>query len=249
MYEERPSLLRGAVVWTREDTSGGSGRVLPDGCMDLLLWGEELVVAGPDTRAHLVSGEAGSRACGLRFAPGTAPLVLGVRAWELCDQRVPLAALWPEREVRELTERAAGAPDPGAVLEALAQERLRRREAGGEAGGAGGAALSGGADSVRGAVVAGLRRGLGVAQVATSVGLSERQLHRRCRDAFGYGPKTLARVLRMRGALRLAHSGRPPAEIAPAVGYADQAHLAREFRALAGAPLTELIRTRAGAAS
>ncbi|MFD3682356.1 helix-turn-helix domain-containing protein, partial [Streptomyces sp. NPDC058613] len=77
-----------------------------------------------------------------------------------------------------------------------------------------------------------------VAAVAAAVGLGERRLHRRSLDAFGYGPRTLGRVLRMRRALALARSGMRYAEVAHAAGYADQAHLAREVRALAGTTLT-----------
>ncbi|MFD9260612.1 helix-turn-helix domain-containing protein, partial [Streptomyces sp. NPDC059538] len=65
----------------------------------------------------------------------------------------------------------------------------------------------------------------------------ERQLHRRSLDAFGYGPRTLGRILRLRRALALARAGMPFAEVACVAGYADQAHLAREVRALAGTAL------------
>jgi transcriptional regulator GlxA family with amidase domain len=87
-----------------------------------------------------------------------------------------------------------------------------------------------------------LARGRTVAQVADAVGLGERQLRRRCLHAFGYGPKTLARVLRFTRALDLARGGTAFAEVAAVAGYADQAHLAREVRALAGTPLGELLR-------
>ena len=69
------------------------------------------------------------------------------------------------------------------------------------------------------------------------MGLNERRLHRRCLAAFGYGPKTLARILRMNRAVDLARAGTPFATVAVAAGYADQAHLARDVRALAGVPL------------
>jgi AraC-like DNA-binding protein len=54
------------------------------------------------------------------------------------------------------------------------------------------------------AIVTRLRAGTSVVATADAVGLSARQLHRRCLDSFGYGPKTLARVLRMERALALA---------------------------------------------
>ena len=44
-----------------------------------------------------------------------------------------------------------------------------------------------------------------VAELADVVGLSTRQLHRRCTAAFGYGPATLARILRFQ---RFVHAAR-----------------------------------------
>ncbi|MEU4093412.1 helix-turn-helix transcriptional regulator [Streptomyces sp. NPDC026673] len=220
------STVPGAVLWTK--TAGaGAARVLPDGCIDLI-WGEGtgLFAAGPDTTAHLSADPPGTRFAGLRFAPGVGPAVFGLPAHELRDQRVPLEALWPGAEVRRLTERVAAAADPGAVLEALV---LRR-------------GLPRAATPWAPQVAANLAAGARVDAVAEDAGLSERQLHRRCLDAFGYGPKTLARILRLQHALRLARRGHAFAEVAACAGYADQAHLARDVRALAGVPLGELLR-------
>ncbi|RKN43195.1 helix-turn-helix domain-containing protein [Streptomyces hoynatensis] len=234
MYEERPALapeLGGAVVWRTEAV--GSGRVLPDGCMDLIWADGALLVAGPDTGPLLMeSGPRVRRFAGVRFAPGDGPDVFGVPAHELTDLRVPLAALWPRRRVLELTERVAAAADPGAALEAVAAPRLR---------------AAGPREPWRVAAVAALRAGRGVGETAARLGLSERQLRRRSLAAFGYGPKTLARVLRLQRALRLSRSGVPGAETAARAGYADQAHLAREVRALTGLPLSLLLATGHGA--
>ncbi|WP_345943959.1 DUF6597 domain-containing transcriptional factor, partial [Streptomyces sp. SID3212] len=91
--------------------------VLPDGCMDLLWIGGRLLVAGPDTRAHHSTVPA-TGCSGVRFAPGTAPALLGVPAHELRDRRVELADLWSPAEVRRLTARLDAARDPAAALEA-----------------------------------------------------------------------------------------------------------------------------------
>lgn len=90
--------------------------------------------------------------------------------------------------------------------------------------------------------MAGLNAGRSVAATADALGLGVRQLHRRSLVAFGYGPKTLARVLRLRRALALTGDRVPFADIAARAGYADQAHLARDVRELAGMPLGELLR-------
>jgi AraC-like DNA-binding protein len=227
MYRERSSHVPGAVLWTRTIRDGaGPIRVLPDGCQDLIWLGDRLIVAGPDTRPQLTTGPAGARYVGLRFAPGTGPAALGVPADELRDHRVPLEAIWPGAEVRRLTERIADAADPAPLLESVAADRMDR---------------AGPLDPAIRLVVARLRAGATVRSVAGTLGLSPRQLHRRCLTAFGYGPKTLARVLRMSGAVSLACGGTPFAAVAAESGYADQAHLSREVRALAGVPLGVLV--------
>jgi AraC-like DNA-binding protein len=221
VYEERESRFDGAVVWTRTvtDSAAGPYPVLPDGCMDLLWTGGRLLVAGPDTRAHAAEGISGPHCTGVRFAPGTAPALLGVPAHELRDRRVELGDLWAPAGVRRLTGRLSAATDPAAALESVALVL---------------AARTGPPDPLLRAVVDGLEQGRTVAATADAVGLGARQLHRRSLDAFGYGPKTLARVLRLQRALTLVRAGTPYTEAALAAGCADHAHLAREMRDLAG---------------
>ncbi|MFF0011945.1 helix-turn-helix domain-containing protein [Streptomyces sp. NPDC005374] len=221
MYTERASRLAGAFVWTGD----GAGRVLPDGCMDLLWARGQLLVAGPDTRAYVPEG-APATWTGLRFPPGSAPAFLGVPAHELRDRRVELADLWPSSEVRRLRSRIAGSADPGTALEEIALERAAPP------------------DPLLRALVTSLDAGRPVAVTADELGLGARQLHRRSLVAFGYGPKTLARILRLRRALALARSGVPFAETAVRSGYADQPHLARDVRELAGLPLGRLLAAR-----
>jgi len=211
--------------------TGAPGRVLPDGCLDLMWLGGELVVAGPDTAAVGSGLARGTEIAAVRFRPGAAPAVLGVPAWELRDRRVPLAELWGADGVR-LGERVGSVPGPAARV-AVLEAAVRRRLAGAPP-----------VDPVSRAVLA--RPARPVAVLAEAVGLSERQLHRRCLAAFGYGAKTLDRVLRLQRALALARSPRRPAGglagLAAAAGYADQAHLAHDCRALAGATPSELLR-------
>ncbi|WP_320777622.1 helix-turn-helix transcriptional regulator [Streptomyces sp. CRN 30] len=223
MYAERPARLPGAVVWT--STPDGTGRVLPDGCMDLLWHDGRLLVAGPDTRAH-VPEAGGGRWAGVRFRPGIAPALLAVPARELRDRRVDLADLWPASAARRLTGLVNAAPDPVRGLEAAALAR---------------AADTGPPDPLDRRIVTALAAGCPVAAVADESGLGTRRLHRRALAVFGYGPKTLARVLRLQRALALARTGVPLADTAARTGYADQAHLTREVRELTGVPPTELL--------
>lgn len=227
MYRERPAAIAGAVTWSVEPAEGPPGTVLPDGCMDLLWLHGRLVLAGPDTAAHAGDTTDPRPVHGLRFAPGTLPPLLGVPAHAVRDRRVPLDEVWAPAEVRVLEQRLAEAADPGRELERIAA--ARRAEAPP-------------VDRAVPAVVAAVRGGLPVATIADQVGLSARQLHRRSLDAFGYGTKVLARVLRLQHALALAGAGRGFAVVAVEAGYADQAHLARDARALTGRTFGDLAR-------
>ncbi|MEU7938264.1 helix-turn-helix domain-containing protein [Microbispora bryophytorum] len=243
MYRERVSRVPDAVLWwsTSPGTAAAGRRVLPDGCMDVIWADGALLVAGPDTAAHVVTDRPGARYVGLRFGPGTGPAVFGVPARELRDLRVPLDDLWPGAEARRLTERAGEAADAGPalgpalgpVLGAVLEEEAARRL---------GATRRPVDTALVGCVVEGVRAGRPVARIAADTGIGERRLHRRCLDAFGYGPRTLGRILRMNRAVDLARGGTPPATVAAVAGYADQAHLSREVRSLTGVTLGVLIR-------
>ena len=73
-----------------------------------------------------------------------------------------------------------------------------------------------------------------VSALAHAIGWSRKHLTARFRAELGVGPKTIARVMRFERACRLARAGGGWAAIAADSGYADQAHLTREFAALAG---------------
>ncbi|MEV2250664.1 DUF6597 domain-containing transcriptional factor [Streptomyces sp. NPDC050147] len=230
-YAERPSRVTGAVLWTRAGgvETGPVYPVLPDGCMDLLWTGGRLLVAGPDTRAYRPESHGAARYVGIRFYPGTAPAFLGVPAHELRDRRVDLADVWPSAEARRLTERMDAARDPAAVLESAALAR---------------ADGSPPPDPLLAHVVKSLDAGRSIASTAEEAGVNARLLHRRSLAAFGYGPKTLARVLRLQRALALARGGLAYAETAAVAGFADQAHLARDVKELTGVPLSRLLSPR-----
>lgn len=222
-YRERPARIAGADLWTRT-AEGGEYRILPDGCMDLLLMDDDLIVAGPDSRAWTGSAPRGMRYAGIRFSPGAAPGFLGVPARELLNQRVRLADLWSPNRSRRLLDRIREAPDHATALDLEVAELLEEPT-----------------DRLTAHVLRSVRGGLlrgtaGVSRLAATIGLSERQLHRRCLDAFGYGPKTLDRVLWMNVALDHARTGLPLADVAVLTGYADQAHFTRDVKALTGLP-------------
>lgn len=82
-----------------------------------------------------------------------------------------------------------------------------------------------------------------IRHVAEDLGLSQRRLETRFAEQVGITPKRLARLLRFQHALRLICVPTPPAlsQVAIRCGYADQAHLTREIRSLAGCTPTDLL--------
>lgn len=96
--------------------------------------------------------------------------------------------------------------------------------------------------------LAGAGGNIRVGAVAEEVGWSRKHLVARFWAEVGLGPKAVARVMRFRRACRLARAGTDGwALIAAECGYADQAHLARDFAALAGEPPTAWARRAAQA--
>jgi transcriptional regulator GlxA family with amidase domain len=177
---------------------------------------------------------AGARLLGLRFIPGAAGALLGVPASAVRDARVALQELWGEG-VAALEERLIAAADARAALSVLEAAVLERRR------------TSPPVDPVAQAVARALRPSLdtdlisrasqpSVSQLSAALGVSERQLLRRCDAAFGYGPKLLARVLRFQSFVHAlpVHAHMGLAQLALALGYTDQAHLAHDTAELAG---------------
>lgn len=215
-YVER-EVAPGVVVWTSTG-SVGAQRILPDGCLDLILDGDRLLVAGPDPTARVHVNDAPRPMTAVRLHAGRGPALLGVPADELTGRTVPLGAVWGDRRTRPLTERVLDDPTAALGEWAVGVEadpfgfRLR-------------ALLAGGGT---------------VTEAADVLGWSSRQLHRRTRAAFGYGPQHLARVLRLERAVALADAGTSWASVAASAGFTDQAHLARDVRALTGTTPTRL---------
>ena len=222
-YWERQAGQPGVVLWRSSAAVTGQARILPDGCLDLIWDGRALFVAGPDSVARWHEFPSGTCYTGLRFHYGIGPALLGIPASEVLDTCPELAQLWPSAAVRPLAERVAA--DPAAALAGWAARRGRDHPA----------------DPLGPRVHELARRARPVAQMADQLGLSARQLHRRCLPVFGYGPRRLSRILRMTRALDCARAGRPLAEVAATCGYADQAHLTRELGELAGGPPTSLL--------
>ncbi|MCA9878577.1 MAG: helix-turn-helix transcriptional regulator [Thermomicrobiales bacterium] len=225
-----PPHLRGYVACFWRSQARDQSRqttVLPDGCIDLI-WpaGDEAFVAGPMTVPVHALSPPGTTMLGVRFVPGVAAALLRAPAAELRDLRVPLAELWPASRRSSPQDRALAITEAPSLADAEAVVVALIRQA---------------APPDR--FVADACRwfahnpGAPTSSFVTGSGVSERQARRRFHEHVGYGPKTLQRILRLQRALWLL--SRPVtspslAHLAQAAGYADQAHLTREVRALTG---------------
>jgi methylphosphotriester-DNA--protein-cysteine methyltransferase len=220
-------------VWVGEvgDDGGYGNRVLPDACVDLIWNGARLFVAGPDTGPVVRHDPPGSFFAGVRFKPGHAPAALGLPASALRDQRVDANDVLGARAARRIEAAIAGRSpgDAARHLEGWVTTTASAQEA------------FGAIDAIRDSVLS-----TDVGAIADDVGVTARTLHRRCLESFGYGAKTLQRVLRFRRFLTLAE--RSPASglatLAVDAGYADQSHLSRESMRLSGLTPAHLLVSR-----
>jgi AraC-like DNA-binding protein len=175
----------------------------------------------------------------LRLSWRGARALLGVPAGELAGDTVDLAALLGRR-TGTLLDRLATAPDWPQRFDLLDAE-LSALAADGR-----------GADRVRPEIGYAWDRlqatggNLRITDLAAEVGWSRRHLAGQFRAETGLSPKAAARLIRFELACdRLRAPHRPAlADVAADAGYVDQAHLARDFRELAGSTASAWLRER-----
>lgn len=200
------------------------------------------LVGGLHTRPALIEHPGRQAGMQLSLTPLGARALLGHPAGTLASLDVPVTDVLGVAG-RELVDRVRAAPDWPARFAAVEQSLLRLPSGDGEP-----------APELREAwrltTASGGR--LPVAEVAARVGWSARHLAERFRAETGLGPKEAARVVRFDRARRAlaARVGRGAtpdlAALAVAAGYADQAHLARDWRGFSGLSPTAWLRAELG---
>lgn len=234
--------LRGSFscVWTHRMPDAGAPPVIvaPDATIDLQWVEGRFRIAGPDKSPQTEIIPSGTTVIGFRFHPGAAARWLGAAAHEFLDQRVMLDDVWGAKAKRF----AGDVRDDRDIATLIASLETAIARA---------TPFSPATDKAMNAAFTLIERGApsGISLIpwlARGLGMSERSLRRKFDEAFGYGPKTLDRILRYQRFRKLAQLNRNSSTAALAVeaGYADQAHLVRESRRLTGRTPLVLARMR-----
>jgi AraC-like DNA-binding protein len=231
-YEETPppADLRDVVacLWLRVIHGADVGLaspIVPDGCGDLMVYDDSPpIVAGPDATTRWVTIGNGTVITGARFRPGGIRAVFGCPATAILNRTVLLSDL--TAGATALHERLLLA---GSVRErqGLLADWIR-------------SALYG--STVLDRRVRAACRWLtddprvDISTIADRFDWNVRTVHRDFHAACGYGPKYFQRIMRIQRAIRESHepSRANLVEVALAAGYADQAHMTRDFRDITG---------------
>jgi AraC-like DNA-binding protein len=214
-YSEQPSDdPRIEAIWTHvPDASLGvePHLVPPDACVDMiveyrrsLMWGAvapRVRMHRPSHRFHLAKVRADVVLVGVRFAPGVAGQLLTLSASEALLLAADLPDSW--RSTARVESVARAVLDARRSPPALVTDFIA-------------ATLEAG-----GGRLTRLRRGLAV---------HERALERAAAAWLGMSPKQYTRLVRIDAAKHWISQGVALAEVAADLGFADQAHLTRDFR-------------------
>jgi AraC-like DNA-binding protein len=179
------------------------------------------IATGVQTQVVTVRATGPVGAIMVRLKPEAAPMFLGSALHELRDSQAELRDLFPSRDVMRLIEQLTEAPDTAhrvALVENFLLSQMKER----------------GTDPMLRMAALRLRSDFNtpIRSLAAVTGLSERQLLRRFQAAFGVGPKQFARIARVTRILELCRRGSTWADISQDCGFADQAHLVRDFSSL-----------------
>jgi len=188
------------------------------------------MLGGLHTSPALVHHPGHQSGVQLRITPQGAAALFGTPAAELAHEVIPLDAVFPEATV-ELVDRLSAESTWSARWAVLDDILLRVMTAG-----------DGMAPEVDAAwaIMAQTNGLVGIEELASRVGWSRRNLTVRFKQQFGLSPKAMARVMRFEHAEKLLRLPTRPslASVAHACGYADQAHMTREWVEFAGSPPT-----------
>lgn len=187
------------------------------------------IVGGAREEAYLRAVDSASASVGVELLPGAVQAFFGMPAWELAGAHWSLAELWggEAARLRDCLCEAASPEHRIGLLEQALLDRLRTPR------------LHPAVAASLGALADGDR----IRSLVRQSGYSHRRFLTLFRDAVGLAPKAWSRVQRFRRAVLGLHADAAPAGVA-ALEFADQPHLTREFRRIAGMTPAEYRRAR-----
>lgn len=208
-------------------------RVVPDGMISLAYirsrYFEATSYVGPRTEALNPPTRPGDSVWGIRFRLGVVKGLFGVSPAALRNQVGDARAVFPDF-AGPLFERLKAVPGPEAAA-GVFDEMLSKvmREKGFRP------------DPLAQAIWRVGETEQTVSAIAAAAGLSERQFRRRFIELVGLTPKEFSRIRRLRrSAMKLLETPSGWAAIAAEAGYADQAHLSRDYARMLGVTPTSL---------
>lgn len=173
-------------------------------------------LVGPRSRFTDVAMANRILTCGARLRPGVLPLLTGCPASEFTDRSVPVEEVFGARG-KMLMERLGELSSPLRALDVIARF------------------ISGEWRSLNPAISFPFGQCNRVGEMAARAGLPIRTLHGRLTQLVGLSPKRLIRIERLHRALAASQSRSVAwAQVAAISGFADQAHMIREFVDLLG---------------
>jgi AraC-like DNA-binding protein len=219
--------------WDLRGQSPHEQAILPHPNVNLAFEATGAAVFGIDTKIFTRRLSEQGKALGIRFRPGGFRPFYGMPVFRLNDRVVPAHRILGPAADQACAVIMAGSADDAAMTEAAAGLLRAARPA---------------EDPVAEQVAelaSRITRDTGlcrVAQLAEVSGLTERRLQRMFADYVGVSPKWVMRRARLHEVALRAEAGGPAAvnwaELAADLGYADQAHLTRDFTATIGVPPT-----------
>jgi AraC-like DNA-binding protein len=251
--ERLAPFMRRATAYTVQGAGPSRQRELPNGSAVLVFnLGSELRVedttgklhrfpqptvfySGPSDRYIVTETDGAQEGLVVEMTLPGARRLLGRPLHELGDRMIALADLLGPR-AGEILGRIVEAPSPAArlaLLEAVIDTRIAEAPAVGDL-----------------ECAWNLQHGCGgqmpIGRLADSIGCSRKHLTTRFDREYGLSPKLLARIVRFDRAMRIIRYGDVTSwsGLAAECGFADQAHMSREFVAFAGDPPTALLRRR-----
>jgi AraC-like DNA-binding protein len=217
-----------SVAWSVPPAQSHAQASLPHPSIHVVWEGDDVRVVGVVTGRFTRVLEGTSRAFAAKFRPGAFREVLGAPISSITDKIIPLGDVVGARRAKAYRDRLAHASDDHQRVH-IATEFF--------------AALvpppSSDARLLRELVDAATidRSITSVEALRTRAGMHLRELQRWFRDAVGISPKWMIQRYRLHDALLALERGQGTlAELANELGYSDQAHFARDFKALVGVP-------------